>query len=292
MKIHLVDGTYELFRGFYGPPPKKAPDGREVGATIQLLRSLLALISGPDVTHLACAFDHVVESFRNDLYPGYKTGAGIDPDLLAQFPLAEEAVSALGLTVWPMVEFEADDAIATAVVRFKDEPGVEQVVICSPDKDLAQLVSGNHVVCWDRRRDILYDEAAVIKKYGVSPASVPDYLALVGDSVDGIPGVPGWGAKSAAALLSRFRYIEDIPEDTEQWDMTAGRARRLAESLAEHKEEAALFRQLTTLRTDVPLAEALGDLEWRGAHGKLRELCLELGADDLPDRIPRWMPVS
>ena len=292
MKIHLVDGTYELFRGFYGPPPKKAPDGREVGATIQLLRSLLALISGPDVTHLACAFDHVVESFRNDLYPGYKTGAGIDPDLLAQFPLAEEAVSALGLTVWPMVEFEADDALATAAARFKDEPGVDQVVICSPDKDLAQLVSGNHVVCWDRRRDILYDEAAVIEKYGVSPASVPDYLALVGDSADGIPGVPGWGAKSAAALLSRFRYIEDIPEDTEQWDMTAGRARRLAESLAEHKEEAALFRQLTTLRTDVPLAEALGDLEWRGAHGKLRELCLELGADDLPDRIPRWMPVS
>ena len=173
MKIHLVDGTYELFRGFYGPPPKKSPDGREVGATIQLLRSMLALLSGAEVTHLACAFDHVIESFRNELYPGYKTGAGIDPDLLAQFSLAEEAVSALGIVIWPMVEFEADDAIATAAVRFKDQPGVDQVVICSPDKDLAQLVTGDHVVCWDRRRDILYDEAAVLEKYGVAPSSIP-----------------------------------------------------------------------------------------------------------------------
>ena len=288
MKIHLVDGTYELFRSFYGPPPKKAPDGREVGATIGLLRSLLALISEPDVTHIACAFDHVVESFRNELYAGYKTGEGINPDLFAQFPLAEEAVAAMGIVVWPMVEFEADDAIATAAVRFQDEPGVEQVVICSPDKDLAQLVN-DKVVCWDRRREIIYNEAAVIEKYGVAPASIPDWLALVGDKADGIPGIPAWGAKSAADLLAHFQHIEEIPEDIEQWDMTAGRARRLAANLADQREGAFLYRRLTTLRTDVPLVEGLDDLEWRGAREGFRQLCAELGANDLPDRIPGWI---
>ncbi len=289
MKIHLVDGTYELFRSFYGPPPKKSPDGREVGATIGLLRSLLALITDSGVTHIACAFDHVIESFRNDLFPGYKTGAGINPDLRAQFSLAEEAVTALGIVVWPMVEFEADDAIATAVVRFKDEPAVDQIVIYSPDKDLAQLVSGNRIVCWDRRRGIVYDEAAVFEKYGVAPASIPDWLALVGDSADGIPGIPTWGAKSAAALLSRYQHIENIPDDTAQWGVSAGRAHRLAANLAAHKEQVRLYRRLTTLRTDVPLAEGVDDLEWRGAHEKLRKLCLELGASDLPDRITRWL---
>jgi 5'-3' exonuclease len=289
MKIHLIDGTYELFRSFYGPPPKKSPDGREVGATIGLLRSLLALISEADVTHIACAFDHEIESFRNDLYSGYKTGAGIDPDLFAQFSLAEEAVAALGIVVWPMVEFEADDAIATAAIRFKDESAVDQVVICSPDKDLAQLVEGERVVCWDRRRDIIYDEEAVIEKYGVSPASIPDWLALVGDSADGIPGIPTWGAKSAAALLSRYQHIEAIPDDTAGWGVSAGRARRLAENLAAHKQQVRLYRQLTTLRTDVPLAEGLDDLEWRGAHERFRKLCLELSASDIPDRITRWI---
>lgn len=292
MKIHLVDGTYELFRSFYGPPPKKAPDGREVGATIGLMRSMLTLINEPGVTHIACAFDNEIESFRNDLFPGYKTGAGIDPDLFAQFPLAEQAVRALGIVVWPMVEFEADDAIATAAVRFKDEPGVAQVVICSPDKDLAQLVAGNKVVCWDRRREIVYDEAAVIEKYGVAPASIPDYLALVGDSADGIPGIPAWGAKSSAALLSRYGRIEAIPADINEWDMTPGRARRLAENLAEHKEDARLFRQLTTLRTDVPLEEDVAKLEWRGAHKELNKLCEELGANDIPERIPHWRQVD
>lgn len=290
MKIHLVDGTYELFRSFYGPPPKKAPDGREVGATIGLMRSMLALINEPGVTHIACAFDRVVESFRNDLFAGYKTGAGIDPDLFAQFPLAEQAVRALGIIVWSMVEFEADDAIATAAVRFKDEPGVAQIVICSPDKDLAQLVTGNKVVCWDRRREIVYDEDAVVEKYGVSPESIPDYLALVGDSADGIPGIPAWGAKSSAALLSRYGRIEAIPGDINKWDMTPGRARRLAENLAEHKEEAILYRQLTTLRTDVPLEESVANLEWRGAHEELEKLCEELGANDIPDRVPHWRP--
>lgn len=292
MKIHLVDGTYELFRSFYGPPPRKSPDGREVGATIGLLRSMLALISEPGATHIACAFDHVIESFRNDLFPGYKTGAGINPDLHAQFSLAEEAVNALGIVVWPMVEFEADDAIATAAVRFKDEPNVDQVVICSPDKDLAQLVSGKHIVCWDRRRDIIYDEAAVVDKYGVAPASIPDWLALVGDSADGIPGIPAWGAKAASALLSKYQHIERIPADTSQWDISAGRARRLAENLAAHREQANLYRQLATLRTDVLLVEGVNDLEWHGAHEALRKLCADLGASDLPDRVPRWIPES
>jgi 5'-3' exonuclease len=289
MKIHLVDGTYELFRGFYGPPPKTAPDGRQVGATIALLKSLLSLISDSGATHFACAFDHVVESFRNDLFPSYKTGAGIDPDLRAQFSLAEEAVAALGIVVWPMVEFEADDAIATATIRFQDEPAVDQIVICSPDKDLAQLVSGDRVVCWDRRRDIVYDEDAVVEKYGVSPVSIPDWLALVGDSADGIPGVPTWGPKSSSALLSRYQHIEAIPDDIEQWGLSAGRARRLAENLTLHKEQALLYRRLTTLRLDVPLQEGVNDLEWRGAQEGLRQLCRELGATDLLDRIPRWI---
>jgi 5'-3' exonuclease len=292
MKIHLIDGTYELFRGFYGPPPRKAPDGREVGATIGLVRSLLSLIRDSDVTHIGCAFDHVVESFRNDLFDGYKTGEGIDPILFAQFPLAEEAVAALGIVVWPMVEFEADDAIATAAVRFKDDPTLEQVVICSPDKDLAQLVSGKRVVCWDRRREIVYDEEAAVEKYGVSPVSIPDYLALVGDSADGIPGIPAWGAKSAAAVLSKFTHIEGIPEDSELYGLSAGRARRLADNLEAHRDEAFLYRQLTALRLDVPLEENLSDLEWRGAREGFKTLCQELGAENLIDQVPRWRSES
>lgn len=292
MKIHLIDGTYELFRGFYGPPPKKAPDGREVGATVGLLRSLMALLNEPDVTHIGVAFDHVVESFRNDLYAGYKTGEGIDPDLRAQFELAEEAVAALGIVVWPMVEFEADDAIATAALRFRDDPAVEQIVVCSPDKDLAQLVTGDRVVCWDRRREIVYDEAAVIAKYGVPPASIPDWLALVGDAADGIPGIPAWGAKSAATVLTQFGHIEAIPDDIEQWGISAGRARRLAENLAAQREDALLYRRLTTLRSDVPIAEELADLEWLGARESFRQLCAELGADELADRIQRWLTPS
>ena len=288
MKIHLVDGTYELFRSFYGPPSRKAPDGREVGATLGLLRSMLSLIHDEGATHIGVAFDHVIESFRNDLYPGYKTGAGIAPDLYAQFSLAEEALTALGLVVWPMVEFEADDAIATAVERFRDDPAVEQVVICSPDKDLAQLVSGGHVVCWDRRRSILYDEDAVIEKYGVSPVSIPDWLALVGDSADGIPGIPGWGAKSSAVLLSRYLHIESIPEDIAEWGLPGGRARRLKESLVAHSDQVGLYRQLATLRRDVPLKEEVQDLGWRGAKDELKTLCIWLGAEELVERVPRW----
>jgi 5'-3' exonuclease len=288
MNIHLVDGTYELFRSYFGAPPRKAPDGREVGATVGLLRSLLSLLTKPGVTHVACAFDHVVESFRNDLFPGYKTGEGVDPELLAQFGLAEEAVSALGLVVWPMVEFEADDALATGAARFKSLPGVEQVWVCSPDKDLAQTVSGARVVCWDRRRDIVLDEEGVLRKFGVRPGSIPDWLALVGDSADGYPGIPGWGAKSASAVLSRFDHLESIPADPGAWGLPLGRASRLAENLGARRQEALLYRQLATLRIDVPQVETLGDLEWLGARDKLREVCRSLGDEAFLARIPRW----
>ncbi len=289
MKIHLVDGTYELFRSFYGAPGKKALDGREIGATLGLLKSLLSLISKSGATHIACAFDHVIESFRNDLFPGYKTSEGVDPNLLEQFPLAEEAVNALGLVVWPMVEFEADDALASAAFRFQHEPAVDQVIICSPDKDLAQLVTGSRVVCWDRRREIVYDEAAVIKKYGVPPTSIPDWLALVGDAADGYPGIPAWGAKSASAVLSKYEHLEAIPDDYLDWGLPAGRALRLAENLRTYKAEASLYRRLATLRRDVPLKQSINDLEWRGAQERLRELCVEMGDHNLPDRVPRWM---
>ena len=211
----------------------------------------------------------------------------MDPLLLAQFELAEEAVAALGIVVWPMVEFEADDAIATAALKFKDDKRVEQIVVCSPDKDLAQLVGGK-VVCWDRRRELIYDEAAVLEKYGVPPASIPDYLALVGDSADGIPGIPGWGAKSVATILSNFGHIEDISEDLSARAITAGRASTLQGNLAENHEAALLYRQLTTLRFDVPLKESLDDLEWKGARPELKALCTDLGANDIPEKITRW----
>ena len=291
MKIHLLDGTYELFRNHFGAPPKKAPDGREVGATLGLLRSLLALLGRSEVTHLACAFDHVIESFRNDLFPGYKTGSGVDPALLAQFSLAEEAVSALGIVVWPMVEFEADDALATATALYKNNKTVEQIVICSPDKDLAQLVSGDRIVCWDRRRDIILNEKGVQEKFGVLPESIPDWLALVGDTADGYPGIPGWGAKSASTLLSRFIHLESIPNDADKWrlkSISPGRAASLAESLAQGLDEVHLYRQLATLRKDVPLKEKLGDLKWQGAMDRLKGICHKLGEEQIPKRITRW----
>ncbi len=245
------------------------------------------LVGAPGVTHVGCAFDHVVESFRNDLFPGYKTSAGVDPDLLAQFPLAERAVAALGIVVWPMVEFEADDALATAALRFGGEPGVEQVVICSPDKDLAQAVRGTRVVCWDRRRDIVLDADGVAGKFGVRPPSIPDWLALVGDAADGYPGIPGWGAKSAAAVLSRFGHLEAIPEVPGELGLPPGRATRLLEGLAAHRDEALLYRRLATLRDDVPLEEGLADLEWRGPGARFGELCRELGDEALLRRVRR-----
>lgn len=288
MKLHLIDGTYELFRNHFGAPPKKAPDGQEIGAIFGLLRSLAALLARPEVTHVACAFDHVIESFRNALYPGYKTSAGIDPDLLAQFPLAEEAIAALGVVVWPMVEFEADDALATAAMKWKNDPAVEQIIIGSPDKDLTQLVSGNRIVCWDRRRDMVLDEPGVVAKFGVGPSSIPDWLALVGDAADGYPGIPGWGAKSASAVLARYEHLESIPNDPSQFGLGPGRAARLAESLAAHREEAFLYRKLATLRDDVPLTETLDDLAWQGARRRIKEMCEAWGVTDLPKRISRW----
>jgi 5'-3' exonuclease len=291
MNIHLVDGTYELFRNHFGAPPKQSPDGREVGATLGLLRSLLMLLTSPGVTHVGVAFDHVIESFRNDLYTGYKTSEGVDPDLLAQFPLAEEAVSALGVVVWSMVEFEADDALASAAKRFKKNKSVEQILICSPDKDLAQVVEGNKIVCWDRRRDIIIDEAGVVEKYGVDPQSMPDWLALVGDSADGYPGIPGWGAKSASVVLAHYKHMEMIPDDPGKWkgsSISPGRAASLAESLSQRRAEALLYKKLATVREDVPLEEKLNDLKWQGAYGRFRDFCHDLGEERIPERIPRW----
>jgi 5'-3' exonuclease len=288
MKIHLVDGTYELFRAHFGAPPKKALNGMEVGATLGLVRSMMLLLSDPEVTHVAVAFDHVIESFRNKMYAGYKTSAGVDPALMAQFPLAEKAISALGMVVWPMVKFEADDAIAAATARFKKAKSVEQIVICSVDKDLTQMVDGQRVVCWDRRREIILDEKGVVEKFGVGPESIPDFLALVGDSADGYPGIQGWGEKSTATVLSKFKHIESIPNDPNQLGLGLGRSTTLLGNLQQNYKDALLFRKLSILRTDVPLKEKLSDLKWVGAYPRLKKVCKELGDEQIPKRISRW----
>jgi len=289
MKVHLVDGTYELYRAFYGTPPKRASDGAEVGAVRGLLRSMLVLLGEPDVTHVAIAFDHVIESFRNDLYPGYKTGEGIDADLYSQFGPAEEATRALGIVTWPMIEFEADDAIATAALKFSKSPAVEQVVICSPDKDLTQCVSEQRVVTWDRMRGNVLDVQGVREKFGVGPELIPDYLALVGDSADGIPGVARWGAKSSAAVLARCGSIEAIPTAVEDWPVRPRGADALCAELNQARREADLYKRLATLRRDVPLPETLDDLEWRGADRQLlAALCDELADESLGKRVVRY----
>jgi 5'-3' exonuclease len=289
MQVHLVDGTYELFRAYYGAPGKTAPDGREVGATVAIGRTLLALLNSEGGTHVGVAFDHVVESFRNDLFDGYKTGEGIDPDLFAQFEPAEQMTRALGLVVWPMVEFEADDALAAAAARYGRDKRVQRVLICSPDKDLAQCVRKKRVVLVDRRRKKIIDEAGVLEKYGVAPASIPDWLALVGDAADGIPGIPRWGARSSAAALNAYGHIEKIPDDPSRWKFKVRGAAALAASLSTRREELALYRTLATLREDVPLTERLDDLEWRGARrSELEALCRELSAADLLERVPHW----
>jgi 5'-3' exonuclease len=289
MRIHLVDGTYELFRAYFGAPSATGAAGAEVGAVRGLLRSLLALLREDGVTHVACAFDHVIESFRNELFDGYKTGAGVPAELMAQFPLAERAAHALGVVVWPMIEFEADDALATAAARFGDGGGVEQILICSPDKDLAQCVRGTRVVCFDRMRRRVLDDQGVVAKFGVAPASIPDWLALVGDDADGIPGVPRWGGKSAAVLLARYGHLEAIPDDEALWEVALRGAAALAQSLRAHREEVMLYRQLATLRGDVPLAEDLDDLRWRGARrSELASLCRDIGDERFLERVSRW----
>ena len=289
MKIHLVDGTYELFRAYFAMPSISAPDGRPVGAVRGLIQTLLLLLRQDDVTHIAIAFDHVIESFRNDLFSGYKTGQGVPEDLLSQFELAERASSALGIVVWPMVEFEADDAMATAASRWSESSQVEQIVICSPDKDLTQMVRNEKVVCLDRRRDIMLDDAGVRAKFGVAPASIPDYLALVGDSADGIPGIPRWGAKSSALVLARYGHIEQIPSDPAEWDVQVRGAKTMAATLAERRDDAILYRRLATLRLDVPLSESLDDLEWRGVRREaFQSLCVELGFSTLVSQPHLW----
>ena len=292
MKVHLIDGTFELFRAYYGAPPSETADGFEVGAVRGLARSLLALLGEPGVTHVAIAFDHVIESFRNDLFPGYKTGDGIDPKLYAQFGPAEDACRALGIVTWPMIEFECDDALATAAARFAEERDVEQVVICSPDKDLTQCVRGTRVVCLDRIRRTTLDEDGVHAKFGVGPASIPDWLALVGDSSDGYPGLPGWGAKSAAAVLRRYGSIDDIPAKASAWDVPGVTgAVRLAAVLADQHDDAILYRTLARLRLDTPIPQkTAAELEWRGApRGNWEAFCDRWGLERLRSRPHRWL---
>ena len=291
MKLHLLDATYELFRAYFGFPSRQAPDGSEVGAVYGILDTTLRLLGQRDVTHLGAATDQVIESFRNRMFDGYKTGEGVEPELLAQFPLAEEALRALGVTVWAMREFEADDALATAALRWSGE--VEQVVILSPDKDLMQCVVGDRVVSYNRRERKLYDEAGVVEKFGVPPVSIPDYLALVGDSADGVPGIAGWGAKSTAAVLARYGKLERIPTESARWEATVRGAARLSANLEEGRERALLYRSLTRLRRDVPLDESLSDLQWRGARPReLTALCDRLGFPNLARRPRRWLPDS
>lgn len=289
MHVHLVDGTYELFRSFFGAPPATDASGRQVGATRGFLRSMIALLRDPLTTHVAIAFDQVVESFRNELFDGYKTGEGMDPELWAQFPLAERAAAALGVVVWPMVEFEADDAIATAAVRYGADPRVEQVLMCSPDKDMSQVISGKRIVMLDRMRKKLIDEDGMREKFGVSPASIPDYLALVGDTADGIPGLAKWGAKSTSTVLAEYGSLDDIPDDYEKWSVKVRGAKGLGAVLAESREDAILYRTLARLRLDVPLAESVDDLHWRGAdRATLESFCEEIGDPDAVQRVPAW----
>ena len=289
MKVHLIDGTYELFRAYFAIPSLASPAGEPVSAVRGIIQTLLALLRQDDVTHIASAFDHTIESFRNELFDGYKTGEGVPSDLMSQFDKAEEAVSALGIVVWPMTEFEADDAIATAATRLVEEPEVNQVVICSPDKDLAQVVRGREIVCLDRRKKVVLDESGVLAKFGVPPVSIPDYLALVGDSADGIPGIPRWGAKTTSQVLTKFPHVEDIPDDPSVWDIELRGLGGVATSLAENRDEALLYRQLAKLRLDVPLSESLDELGWHGVNRKrYTSLCARFGFSGLADLPHRW----
>ena len=288
MRVHLVDGTYELFRSYFGAP-KALHDGVEVGATRGIMRSLHSLLREDGVTHVGIAFDTVIESFRNDLFEGYKTSFGVPDDLMSQFPLAEGAAEALGVVTWRMIEFEADDALATFAARAAADPVVDQVVICSPDKDLRQCVRGTRVVCLDRMRRTVIDEAGVVEKFGVPPSCIPDWLALVGDSADGYPGVPRWGARSASTMLAYYGHLEAIPDDVSKWKVTVRGAAALAESLRQHRIDVALYKTLATLREDVPLAETIEDLRWQGARrDDLVAFCDEIGDAELAERVERW----
>ncbi|MBI4907130.1 MAG: flap endonuclease [Acidobacteria bacterium] len=283
MKIHVVDGTYELFRHFFAVPPALDAAGREIGAVRGVVTSIVGLLES-GATHAGVATDHVIESFRNRLYPGYKTGDGIPEPLWAQFPLLEDALRAMGVMVWPMVEFEADDALAAAAARAAMDERVEQVLICTPDKDLAQCVAGKKIVQWDRRRDIVRDEDGVVAKWGVKPASIPDWLAVVGDTADGYPGLPGWGAKAAELTFSRYPHLEDVPKDWRQWGSGIRAAQRLCAVLQEQWEDALLYRTLATLRLDVPVFESIDAMEWKGPEAEFESLCRGMQAEGLYKR--------
>lgn len=280
MDIYLIDGTYELFRHFYALPSAPDTNDQEIAATRGVLASILSLIER-GTTHLGVATDHVVESFRNDLYPGYKTSEGVPPELLSQFPVLEEALEAMGVKVWPMVYFEADDALASAAARAAQDENVNQIFICTPDKDLSQCVVGKRVVQLDRRNNIVRDEAGVVDKFGVRPHSIPDYLSVVGDSADGFPGVPGWGAKAAASTFSHYPHLEDIPKDWTKWHASISRARALSETLFSKWNDALIFRILATLRLDVPVFNSIEDLRWTGPRPNFEEFCRRMKSPDL-----------
>jgi 5'-3' exonuclease len=284
MNVHLVDGTYELFRHFFAVPSAAGMNGQEIGAVRGVLTSVLSMIER-GATHIGVATDHVVESFRNDLYPGYKTSEGVAPELLSQFPVLEEALEAMGVVVWPMIYYEADDALASAAGKAALDDRVGQVLICTPDKDLSQCVVGTRVVQLDRRRDILRDEAGVVAKFGVKPQSIPDYLAVVGDSADGFPGLPCWGVKAAAVTLSQYAHLEDIPKDWREWNPSIRKARQLSESLSHAWNDALLFRTLATLRLDVPVFDTVEDLRWKGPDPNFEEHCQRMKSPDLLRRV-------
>jgi 5'-3' exonuclease len=293
VKLHLVDATFELFRAFYSPgrPFERGPDGRPVNAVRGLIDSMLSLLREPDVTHIAAATDYVIESWRNDVFPGYKSSVGMDPNLLAQFRDAERALRALGITTWPMVEDEADDGMAAAVARYGDDPRLDQIILCSVDKDLAQCVDDGRVVLRDRIRRVTYDESGVVAKFGVLPESIPDYLALVGDSSDGYPGLPGWGSKAAAAALRRWGHLEAIPVSSAEWDIPLRGAARLAATLQQQMPEALLYKRLATLNTDADISGSLDDLEWHGVvRPDFTDLCAELGFSGVMERVHVWAP--
>ena len=285
MDIYLVDGTYELFRHYYALPSARDADGREVAAVRGVLASVLGMTKG-GATHIAVATDHVIESFRNGLCPGYKTAEGVEPDLLAQFPLLEEALAAAGIVVWPMVEFEADDALAAAAAAAARDARVDRVIVCTPDKDLAQCVLGTRIVQLNRRTKVVLDEAGVVRKFGVSPASIPDYLALVGDAADGYPGLRGWGAKSSAAVLAKFVHLESIPLDSREWQVNAANASALAGTLSRERGRALLFRTLATLRTDIALFDDIDQLRWNGPTSAYAALAARLDAARAETRRP------
>lgn len=288
MDVYLIDGTYELFRHFFAVPASQDVNGQEIGAVRGVLTSVLSMIQ-KGATHIGVATDHVVESFRNNLYPGYKTSEGVEPELLSQFPILEEALAAMGVVVWPMVEFEADDALASAATKSAQDSQVGQVFICTPDKDLSQCVVGTRIVQMDRRKELVRDEAGVVAKFGVSPHSIPDYLAVVGDSADGFPGVSGWGQKAAALVLSQYPHLEDIPKDWQAWHPSIKRPRALAESLFSAWDDALLFRTLATLRADVPVFDTVDDLRWNTPLPTFEEQCRRLRA---PDLLRRTMAVA